>query len=77
MAGAVVRLHFTEGAHMEMATIASGVATAWLADKAAHAVGIDLGKIAKTAVDEVVGAATVAARLPGNVNIGRIINTIV
>ncbi len=62
---------------MEMATIASGVATAWLADKAAHAVGLDLGKIAKTAVDEVVGAATTVARLPANVNIGRIINTIV
>ncbi|MBP0599473.1 hypothetical protein J8I26_15250 [Herbaspirillum sp. LeCh32-8] len=61
---------------MEMATIASGVAVAWLADKAAQSVGIDLGKVAKEAVDDVVGVASVVSRLPTNVNIGRIINTI-
>lgn len=60
---------------MEMATIASGVATAWLANKAAESVGIDLSKVAKSAVDDVVGVATTIARLPSNVNIGRIINT--
>ncbi|MBG7619934.1 hypothetical protein I5R65_10705 [Herbaspirillum sp. AP02] len=62
---------------MELATLASGAATAWLADKAAKSVGIDLGKVAKTAVDDVIGAATTVARLPANINIGRIINTIV
>nr|WP_198983444.1 hypothetical protein [Herbaspirillum sp. ASV7] len=62
---------------MELATLATGAATAWLADKAAQSVGIDLGKVAKTAVDDVVGVAAAVARLPGNVNIGRIINTIV
>ncbi len=62
---------------MELATIASGAATAWLVDKAAESVGIDLGRVAKAAVDDVVGVATTVARLPSNVNIGRIINTIV
>lgn len=62
---------------MELATLASGAATAWLADKAAQSVGIDLGKVAKTVVDDVIGAATTVARLPANINIGRIINTIV
>ncbi|ALU89957.1 hypothetical protein RB25_11155 [Herbaspirillum rubrisubalbicans] len=62
---------------MELATLASGVATAWLADKAAQSVGIDLAKVARTAMDDVVGAAATVARLPANVNIGRIINTIV
>lgn len=62
---------------MELATLASSVATAWLADKAAQSVGIDLAKVARTAMDDVVGAAATVARLPANVNIGRIINTIV
>lgn len=48
---------------MELATIASGAATAWLVDKAAQSVGIDLGKVAKAAVDDVVGVATTVARL--------------
>ncbi|BEV16083.1 hypothetical protein HBDW_28710 [Herbaspirillum sp. DW155] len=61
---------------VELATIASGVATAWLADKAAQSVGVDVGKVAQAAVGEVVDAAKSVARLPANVNIGRIINTI-
>ena len=62
---------------MELATLATGAATAWLAEKAAQSVGVDLGKAVKTAVDDVVGVATTVARLPANINIGRIINTIV
>ncbi|NUU01749.1 hypothetical protein [Herbaspirillum robiniae] len=61
---------------MEMATIASGVATAWLANKAAESVGIDLTKVAKEAADDVIGAVAAVGRLPSNINIGRIINTI-
>lgn len=62
---------------MELATIATGAATAWLADKAAQSVGIDLGKTAKKAVDEVVGAAATVAGLPSNIHIGSIIDTFV
>lgn len=61
---------------VELATIASGVATAWMADKVAQSVGVDVGKVAKAAVGDVVDAAKSVARLPANVNIGRIINTI-
>lgn len=61
---------------VELAAIASGVATAWMADKAAQSVGVDVGKVAKAAVGDVVDAAKSVARLPANVNIGRIINTI-
>ncbi len=60
---------------MEIATIASGVATAWLANKAAEAVGVDLTKVAHRAVDEVAGAVNSAISLSVNPNIGRIINT--
>ncbi|EJN06915.1 hypothetical protein [Herbaspirillum sp. YR522] len=61
---------------MELATIAGGAATAWLANKAAQSVGIDLTKVATTAVDEVAGAVKSALKLPANSSIGRIINTI-
>lgn len=60
---------------MEIGTIASGVATAWLANKAAEAVGVDLTKVANRAVDEVAGAVNSAIHLSLNPNIGRIINT--
>lgn len=73
---------------MGMATIATGMATAWLADQAAQSVGLDLGKAAKEtmdgvakaakhAVDDVVGTVAAVGRLPSNISIGRIINTIV
>lgn len=62
---------------MELATIAGGAATAWLANKAAQSVGIDLGKVATAAVDEVAGVVQSALKLPANTSIGRIINTIV
>lgn len=61
---------------MEMATIASGAATAWLANKAAQSVGVDLTKVAKTVANDVVDAAGAVLNLPANINIGRIINTI-
>lgn len=61
---------------MEMATIASGAATAWLANKAAQSVGVDLAKVAKTVVNDAVDAAGAVLSLPANINIGRIINTI-
>lgn len=60
---------------MELATIAAGAATAWLADKAAQSVGVDLTKVAKKAADEVIDTAAAIARLPANTSIGRIINT--
>ena len=61
---------------MEMATIASGAATAWLANKAAQSVGVDLGKVAKTVANDAVDVAGAVLSLPANINIGRIINTI-
>lgn len=61
---------------MEIATIATGAATAWLADKAAQAVGIDLKKVAQNAVNDVASILTIPS-LPANTSIGRIINTIV
>ncbi|MBO9535317.1 hypothetical protein [Herbaspirillum sp.] len=61
---------------MEMATIASGAATAWLANKAAQSVGVDLTKVAKRVADDAIDAAGTVLRLPANINIGRIINTI-
>ncbi|MFL9925929.1 hypothetical protein PQR62_16755 [Herbaspirillum lusitanum] len=58
---------------MEIATIATGVATAWLAKKAVETVGGEVGKAAGHVIDEVVGFVTPS--LPANLNIGRIINT--
>lgn len=55
---------------MEIASIASGIATAWLAKKAVEAAGLDLTKVAHNVVGEIAGLA-----LPSNPNIGRIINT--
>ncbi|MFJ3047885.1 hypothetical protein ACIPEN_18815 [Herbaspirillum chlorophenolicum] len=61
---------------MEMATIASGAATAWLVNKAAQSVGVDLTKVAKNVANDVVDTVGAVLSLPANVNIGRIINTI-
>jgi len=55
---------------MEIASIASGIATAWLAKKAVEVVGLDLTKVAHNVVGEIAGLA-----LPSNPKIGRIINT--
>jgi hypothetical protein len=62
---------------MDMATISGATGAAWLADKAAKSVGVDLTKIAKDTVDGVVDTVGAVLRLPANINIGRIINTIV
>lgn len=55
---------------MEIASIASGIATAWLAKKAVEAVGLDLTKVAHDVVGEIAGSV-----LPSNPLIGRLINT--
>jgi len=58
---------------MEIASLATGVATAWLAKKAVEGIGLDLTKVANHVVDDVVGLFSPA--LPANPKIGRNINT--
>ena len=58
---------------MEIASLATGVATAWLAEKAVEGVGLDLTKVANHVVDDVVGL--ISPALPANPNIGRNVNT--
>lgn len=60
---------------MEIVSIASGVATAWLAKKAVEVVGLDLTKVAHNVVDEIAGLVNLGPSLPSNPNIGRNINT--
>lgn len=58
---------------MEIASLATGVATAWLAKKAVEGIGLDLTKVANHIVDDVVNL--VSPGLPANPNIGRNVNT--
>ena len=55
---------------MGIASVANGIATAWLAKKAVEVVGLDLTKVANNVVGEITGLA-----LPSNSQIGRFINT--
>jgi uncharacterized membrane protein (DUF441 family) len=58
---------------MEIASLATGVATAWLAKKAVEGIGLDLSKVASHVVDDVVNL--VGPSLPANPKIGRNVNT--
>jgi len=58
---------------MEIGSLATGVATTWLAKKAVEGIGLDLTKVANHVVDDVIGL--VSPALPANPNIGRLINT--